>query len=134
MNQTLHEAMLARLRDGQLPCAQAHELAREFGLDPLQVGQAADEAGIRIGLCQLGLFGYGLKSEGRHKIVQPMDEVPGRLAARLRAAAGEDGISCADIWQIAAELGYRRLEVSGAVEALGLRVSLCQLGCFPHRP
>ena len=132
MDKALHEAMLARLGDGHLPCAQAHELAHDFGLDPLQVGQAADEAEIRISLCQLGLFGYGPKSLGKHKIVHPMDDVPEGLAARLRAAAGEDGITCAAIWQIADELGYLRLEASSAVEAMGLRVSRCQLGCFPR--
>lgn len=132
MEQTLHEAMLEQLKDGQLPCARAHKLARRFGLTPLEVGQAADKADIRIGYCLLGLFGYGPKSEGKHKIVHAMDEVPERLAARLRAAAGEDGITCAAIWQIADELGYLRLEVSSAVEAMGLQVSLCQLGCFPH--
>lgn len=132
MDKALHEAMLARLADGYLPCAQAHELAQDFGLDPLQVGQVADEAGIRISLCQLGLFGYGPKSLGKHKIVHPMDDVPEGLAARLRAAAGEDGITCTAIWQIADELGYLRLEASSAVEAMGLRVSRCQLGCFPR--
>jgi hypothetical protein len=132
MEKALHEAMLARLKDGHLPCAQAHELAHDFGLDPLQVGQAADEADIRISLCQLGLFGYGPKSLGKHKIVHPMDDVPQGLAARLRAAAGEEGITCAAIWQIADELGYLRLEASSAVEAMGIRVSRCQLGCFPR--
>ena len=30
------------------------------------------------------------------------------------------------------DLGYQRLEASSAVEAMGLRVSRCQLGCFPR--
>jgi hypothetical protein len=132
MNTTLHQAMLQRLEDGRLPCIAAHELAHEFGLEPLAVGQAADEADIRISHCQLGLFGYGPKSEGKHKIVHAMDDVPERLAARLRAAAGAEGITCLDIWQIADELGYLYLEASSAVEAMGLRVSRCQLGCFPR--
>jgi hypothetical protein len=130
MNQRLHAAMRDRLEQGKLPCAKAHELARSFDLDPLRVGHAADEAGIRINLCQLGLFGYGPKSEGKHKIVHPMDDVPEGLAARLRAAAGENGITCAAIWHIADALGYPRLVASSAVEAMGLRVSRCQLGCF----
>jgi hypothetical protein len=124
--------MLQRLEDGQMPCTVAHELAHEFGLEPLAVGQAANEANVRISHCQLGLFGYGPKSEGKHKIVHAMDDVPERLAARLRAAAGEEGITCLAIWQIADELGYLYLEASSAVEAMGLRVSHCQLGCFPR--
>ncbi len=132
MEEALREAMVERLDDGRLPCAATHELAHLFRLDPLRVGQAADKAEIRIGRCQLGLFGYGPKSEGKHKIVHPMDDVPERLAAHLRAAAGEEGITCLAVWQIAAELGYLRLEASSAVEAMGLRVSHCQLGCFPR--
>jgi len=69
---------------------------------------------------------------GKHKIVQPLTEVPPDLAARLRAAAEDEGIPCAAVWQVADELGFSRLEASGAVEALGLRVSRCQLGCFPR--
>jgi len=132
MQGELQQALAGRLEDGKLGCAQAHALAAEYGLEPLAVGQAADAAGVRVFHCQLGLFGYGLKSEGKHKIVKPMETVPQELADRLRAAAGPEGISCLDVWQIAGEMGTTRLEASGAVEALGLRVSTCQLGCFPR--
>lgn len=132
MEGELQQALMGRLEDGKLGCAQAHALAAEFGLEPLAVGQAADAAGVRMFRCQLGLFGYGPKSEGKHKIVQPMATVPTGLADRLRAAAGPEGISCLDVWRVAGETGITRLEASGAVEALGLRVSTCQLGCFPR--
>ena len=132
MQADLQQALAGRLEDGKLGCAQAHALAAEVGLDPLAVGQAATAAGVRVFHCQLGLFGYGPKSEGKHKIVQPMPAVPEDLAAHLRAAAGPDGITCEEVWRVAAEVGATRLEASGAVEALGLRVSTCQLGCFPR--
>jgi len=132
MDEQLHQAILSRLEGGRLPCHEAHTIAHDMGVDPLTVGQAADEAEIRISSCQLGLFGYGPKAEGRHKIVQPMNEVPEHLAAQLRAANEGDGIPCIAIWQAADELGYKRIEASGAVEAMGLRVSRCQLGCFPR--
>jgi hypothetical protein len=61
-----------------------------------------------------------------------MDEVPERLAARLRAEASGDGITCTAVWQVADGLGYKRLQASSAVEAMGLKVSRCQLGCFPR--
>ena len=132
MDERLHQAMLDRLEDGKLPCNQAHAIAQRLEIEPLAVGLAANEADIRISSCQLGLFGFGPKSEGKHKIVHPMEDVPERLAARLRAQACADGITCAAIWEIADELGYIRLEASSAVEAMGLRVSRCQLGCFPR--
>jgi len=132
MQGELLEVLTGRLEDGKLGCAQAHALAAEYGLEPLAVGQAADAAGVRVFHCQLGLFGYGLKSEGKHKIVQPMAHVPPALEAALRAAAGPDGLPCDAVWQLADRLGISRLEASNAVEGLGLRVSRCQLGCFPH--
>jgi hypothetical protein len=128
----LRQAVLERLEDGKLSCPAAFAIARRLGVEPLAVGQAADLADVRISRCQLGLFGYGPKAEGKHKIVHAMDSVPEHLAAHLRAAAGEDGITCAAIWQVASELRYKRIEASSAVEAMGLRVSRCQLGCFPR--
>jgi len=132
MDERMHQAILGHLEDGKLPCTQAHAVAHILGVSPLEVGTAATKADIRISRCQLGLFGYGPKAKGKHKIVHPMEDVPERLAARLRALAKEDGISCIAIWQTADKLGYQRLEASSAVEAMGLRVSRCQLGCFPR--
>ena len=132
MDERLHRAMLERLQDGQLPCNQAHAIAQALDMEPLTVGFAANDADIRISRCQLGLFGYGPKAEGKHKIVHPMEEVPERLAARLRAAADGDRITCEAIWKAADGLGYKRIEASSTAEAMGLRVSRCQLGCFPR--
>ena len=132
MDEQILQAMQERLEDGMLPCNQAHAIAQILHVDPLTIGLAANEAGIRISRCQLGLFGYGPKAEGKHKIVHPMDDVPERLAARLRAQAEGEAITCTAIWRVADGLGYPRLEASSAVEAMGLRVSRCQLGCFPR--
>jgi hypothetical protein len=132
MDESLHEAMLSRLADGRLPCNQAFAIAQILGLEPLHVGLAANEEGMRISRCQLGLFGYGPKAEGRHKIVNAMEDVPERLAARLRSEAGTDGITCRAVWKVADGLGMRRIEASSACETLGIKVSHCQLGCFPR--
>ena len=140
MDERIHKTILEHLEDGKLPCNRAFAIAHSLNVDPLSVGLVANEAGIRISRCQLGLFGYGPKAEGKHKIVHPMDQVPERLAARLRAEgesgpqaqAGEKGITCAAIWRAADGLGYRRIEASSAVEAMGLKVTRCQLGCFPR--
>lgn len=132
MDERLHQAMIERLEAGKLPCNQAFAIAQKLAVEPLTVGLAANEAGIPICRCQLGLFGYGPKAEGKHKIVHAMDEVPARLAARLRAAADAGGITCEALWKVADGLGYRRIEASSAVEAMGIKVSRCQLGCFPR--
>ena len=132
MDEKLLQAIRERLVEGQLPCNRAFAIAQALDIEPLAVGRAADEASIRISRCQLGLFGYGLKAEGKHKIVEPMEQVPERLVAPLRAASDEGKITCQAAWQVADGLGVRRLEASSALEAMGLHVSHCQLGCFPR--
>jgi hypothetical protein len=132
MHTELLEAILERLEDGRLPCNQAFAVAFFQDADPQLIGALSNDHGIRISRCQLGLFGYGPKAEGKHKIVHPMEKVPERLAARLRATADSEGLTCAQVWEVADALGYRRLEASSAVEAMGLKVTRCQLGCFPR--
>lgn len=132
MDERIHQAMLERLQDGKLPCNRAFALAQTLDVEPLTVGLTANETGIRISRCQLGLFGYGPKAEGKHKIVHAMDDVPERLAARLRAEAEGENITCDAVWRVADGLGYKRMEASSAVEAMGLKVSRCQLACFPR--
>jgi hypothetical protein len=132
MDERISQAILDQLEDGRLSCNQAHAIAQILNVDPLAVGLAANEVDIRICRCQLGLFGYGPKSEGKHKIVHAMEVIPERLAARLRAEADGNGLTCRAVWMVADELGFQRIEASNAVEAMDLRVSHCQLGCFPR--
>ena len=132
MDERIHQAILERLREGKLPCNQAFAIAQLLEVEPLSVGMTANEADIRISNCQLGLFGYGPKAEGKHKIVHAMENVPMRLAARLRAESHDNQLPCEAVWRVADGLGYKRLEASSAVEAMGLKVSRCQLGCFPR--
>ena len=132
MDERLRQAIVDHLEEGQLSCHQAHAIAIDLGIGPIEVGLAADEAGVRIFRCQLGLFGFGSKADGTHKIARPMEQVPPQLEAALRGEAGEEGLPCAAMWRIADRLGTSRLEVSNAAEGLGLRVSDCQLGCFPR--
>jgi len=132
VEERLRQAVMDRLKDGQLPCNQAHAIAKLEGIDPLDLGFALNEMGIRVSRCQLGLFGYGPKAEGKHKIVEPVEEVPERLAERLQAAARDGAMTCQAVWAIADGLGLKRIAVSSAMEAMGLRTSHCQLACFPR--
>lgn len=128
---TLAEAVQSGLVGGELPCASAFDIARRLGVQPLRVGQQADALGVRLGKCQLGLFGYGPKVEGRHRRVKPMQDVPPALAAAIRASLDKDGrLSCVAAWRVAEELGMARQEVSDAAEGLGVRIVQCQLGAF----
>ena len=128
--ESLAEAVRGALVDGALPCAEAFRIAKELKVAPAEVGRAADGLGVKVSRCQLGLFGYGPKAEGKHRIVQPLAEVPPELAAEVQARLVEGRLPCVAAWAVAERMGRTRLEVSGAAEALGVRISRCQLGCF----
>ncbi len=129
---TMNEAIQAALIEGDLPCARAFKVAQDLGVSPLDVGLAADEAGIRLSRCQLGLFGYGPKAEGKHKIVKPMENVPAALEQAIREAMDDKGITCAAAWEVAKRLGIPKMDVSSAAETLGVKITVCQLGAFPR--
>ncbi len=128
--ESLAQAVRGALVDGMLPCPEAFRIAKELKVTPAAVGEAADEMEIRVSQCQLGLFGYGPKAEGKHRIVQPLAEVPPQVADEIKVRLEEGRLPCAAAWAVAKRLGRPKLEVSGATETLKVRVTRCQLGCF----
>ncbi len=132
MNETAIAAAIHRYlnKDGKLSCAAAFRLARDTGSDPLSVGQIADAQGIKLYRCQLGLFGYGPKVEGRHKIVQPAAEVEPGMAQAIHDGLVEGQLPCQTAWEIAAALSVPKMRVSAATEALHIKIVRCQIGAF----
>jgi hypothetical protein len=114
----------------ELPCAVAHYIAADLRVPPLEVGKTADEMGIRVSMCQLGLFGYARKGRPAYRVRTPMKDVPQDLADAILKAAREGRVSCAALWQIGKAFDLSRLEMGNAVEGLGIKVKPCQLGFF----
>lgn len=128
---TLEQEIRDALRNGQLPCAVAFKVAEDQGTRPDEVGDLATELGIRVSHCQLGLFGYGPKAEGLHKILKPAESVSDDLERALRKHVCGDGkITCASVWAVAEALSIAKMEAAAAVEAMGLHLTNCQLNCF----
>jgi len=131
----MREEILAAVQQkavaGEIACEDAHEVARLLGIEPLEVGKAVNRAtNLRFNRCQLGLFGYGPKTERKHKIVLPAQNVPAEVESVLRSHLVGDSISCSDVWQVAEQFKYPRLGMANIVEALHIKVAPCQLGCF----
>ena len=126
------DALVERIRssivNGRLPCPNAFRIAAEFGITPLEVGEKATQLGIKISRCQLGLFGYD--DLGSKSVVTPMKDVPERLKAEITAHLVDGRLPCEAAWEIAKKLKLGKVQVSGAAEALGIKISSCQLGCF----
>lgn len=127
---TLEEAIRNALRNGQLPCAVAFKVAQEQNVTPGEVGDLATSLDIRISHCQLGLFGYGPKEQGLHKILKPADSVSDALETALNSHVVDGKIDCADVWTVAQQIGIPKMEACAAVEAMRLRLDNCQLHCF----
>ena len=116
--------------DSGLPCPVAHYIAAQLGVLPLEVGQTANEMGVRCTMCQLGLFGYAVKGRPAYRIRQPNKDVPPDLEQAIRDVAVDGRVSCIDLWQIASRFDLSRLEIGNANEGLGFKVKPCQLGFF----
>ncbi|RLE37668.1 hypothetical protein DRJ12_02530, partial [Candidatus Acetothermia bacterium] len=99
-----------------------------LGITPLEVGRKATQLGIKISRCQLGLFGYD--DLGSKSVVKPMKDVQERLRSEITAHLVDGRLPCEAAWEIAKKLQIGKVQVSGAAEALGIKISSCQLGCF----
>jgi hypothetical protein len=120
---------LEAFRDvGEIPCACAMRVAEECGAAGKTVGQLADREGLRVSLCQLGLFGY--EAYGEKRSVRRLASIPTSVQSGIRAACVGDGLACAAAWKLADASGLPRLLVGSAAETLAVRISDCQLGCF----
>ncbi|MDI9569251.1 MAG: hypothetical protein QM278_00730 [Pseudomonadota bacterium] len=120
------EAVRNRKRNNELSCAQAERIAALQQADLGEIGVALDLMEVRIGKCQLGLFGY----EPASKAVTPAGAVAPGLEAAIREALANGGLSCKAAWDIAARMKIGRKKVAAACEALRVKIKACQLGAF----
>jgi len=125
------KAVLAKAENGLIACADAHAVAEALGVTPLQVGKVVNKATeLRFYRCQVGVFGYGPKPEGKHKVVLAAEWVPPEIEAAINERVKDKRISCLDLWKLAQKTKYPRLAMANIAEAMGLKITPCQLGCF----
>jgi len=110
----------------ELPCAEAERIGAALGVKLEEVGRTLDLLELRIGRCQLGLFGYGPE----RKAVQPAAAVAPDLDGAIHGRLADGRLPCKAAWEIATELGLTRMEVSAACETQKIRIKPCQLGAF----
>ncbi len=127
INKKLAQIIKDRAKKGEIACATAHAIADELGVDSSEIGFTIDMLEIRIVKCQLGLFGYNAPKK---KILTPAEEVSEELKGEIKNAIEDGKISCESIWNIAKKLGLKKMQVSSACEALGIKITRCQLGAF----
>jgi hypothetical protein len=119
-------AIKENLKNDELSCAHAESIARDTRTTLAEVGTNLDLLEIRIGKCQLGLFGYNPTS----KAVEPATSVSAELTAAISSNLNNERLPCAAAWAIAASLGIPRMAVATACEAMKIKIKPCQLGAF----
>lgn len=124
----LEEAIRTVLVEGKLWCMQAFAIADKNGLAPRSVGEEATRLRIKVSCCQLGLFGYD--DRRKRRAVKPVEQASIALKEAITARLVAGKIPCTAAFEIASKQTISNLDVAAAIEALGLRVSDCRLGCF----
>jgi len=112
--------------NGEISCAAAHRIAEDTKTPPLEVGFTIDCLEIRLTKCQLGLYGY----RPQKRVVKPAETVSDILRDAIRDALVAGRLSCKSAWEIAQKHGISKMDVSAACEAVGIKISSCQLGAF----
>ncbi len=129
--------------NGQLSCEEAYIVAEARGVNPQAVRQQADNLGIRISRCQLGLFGYapekgrpGFRAAGEavrgsgQKTEEKMEPVPEKVATAVGDTCSNNEITCVELWELGRAHNVSRFDMGCLAESLELSVRRCQLGCF----
>jgi hypothetical protein len=125
-DRVIKNEILKRTHKNEIPCAVAFKIAKDLQVSPDAVGMTADLMNYRLVKCQLGLFGY----HPQKKIVTPQHTVTEDLKNAISEALVQGRLSCRTAWDIASRFNIRKMRVSGACEAMGIKIKYCQLGAF----
>ncbi len=120
------EQIKEKSRDGEIACALAFQIADALGVTPADVGKALDLMELKLNKCQLGLFGY----RPDKKAVKSTPAEDRQMERAIQEALVEGKLACRDAWSIAGRFKVPKMAVSGACEALGIKIKPCQLGAF----
>jgi hypothetical protein len=127
LNIELEEKVVSSLVDDQLPCAVAFKIDRELKVSPREVGKTADKLGIRIVNCQLGCFQV---EKATHQNLNGID-IKKMLLEAIEASLVNGNLPCAVALEVARKLKVAPKKVGDTATKQKIKISQCQLGCFP---
>lgn len=113
--------------EGRLPCARGLGIARRLKVPPKEIGDAANRLGVRIVDCQLVCFG------SKRATHDDLDDapVPEALAGEITASLADGRLPCPAAFETAKRLRVPPRQVGDAATKQQVKISSCQLGCFP---
>lgn len=122
----IQKEVLNRIKKDSLPCAVAFDIAKTLKVSAGSVGRTADLMNLKLTKCQLGLFGHSPE----YKIVEAKTDIKPELKHAIQEALIDGRLPCQSAWEIASRFSVPKLTVSGACEAMHIKVKPCQLGAF----
>lgn len=122
----IEEEILKQGKNKEIPCAVAFEIAGTLQVSPDAVGMTADLMNFKLIKCQLGLFGY----QPQKKIAKHPDRITEDLKNAIADQLVQGRLSCRSAWDIASGLKIGKMKVSGACEAMDVKIKDCQIGAF----
>jgi len=122
----LRDALLKSAAEGKLACKVAFDVANRLGVLPDAVGRAADILELRLVECQLGLFDHPPKRRDG----KPAESVAPEMKKAILTGLVNERLPCKTAWEIAEQLGIKKVEAGAACDAIGIRIKPCQLGAF----
>jgi len=114
------------LRSGYLSCPAAWTIARETGVPRIAVGATADGMGTRVTDCQIGCFKVDKTPFDNREAARLTPEI----TAHILRLKDESALTCEAVFALAKTYRLKPMDIAGEINALGLKVSACQLGCF----
>jgi hypothetical protein len=122
----LESVVKASLKDGYLSCPVAWGIARKSNVPKIVVGEITDRLGIRITNCQLGCF----KIEKTPYDNSSYSNIDGEICNILKELHETDQLTCAKAFELAQQFNLKPIVIANEVNAIGLKIRGCQLGCF----
>jgi hypothetical protein len=122
----LERAVLAAVKDGYIACPAAWKVAADRNVPKIAVGAMMDKLGLRFTDCQLGCF----KVDKTPYDGGERPGIPDAVAERIEALQQSGGLTCANVFALARELGVKPLTAADAANVRGYKIRQCQLGCF----
>ena len=122
----MESAVKASLKDGYLSCPTAWRMAKEANVPKIAVGKITDRLGIRITNCQLGCF--SIEKTPYDKSSQKNTD--NAVITMINTLKESNQLTCAKVFDLARQYKLKPMVVADEINAMGLKISSCQLGCF----
>ena len=122
----LEGAVKTSLKDGYLPCPVAWKIAKEYNVPKIAIGEIADRLGVRVTNCQLGCF----KIEKTSYDKSVSKNINGEVLNMLETLEEKEQLTCARVFDLAQHFKLKPIVVASEINAIGLKIYSCQLGCF----